>query len=170
MATASLCSGKIPNWLSALWHRVPYKQSRAEWGAVVWKCISWPGLLTYLFIYLFNKPFSNGCCHRLLPGLSWGNIRVSVDSAGAFWGEMIGFISPPFQFMCRFCSSRCSRLILYSQTCCTHLYISTSIRSSFHHFSVTFSLCTSLYFLCPSVSASSGSLFIPPPGVVPPVS
>lgn len=135
-----------------------------EWSFVVWKRISWPGLLTYLFIYLFNKPFSNGCCHRRLPGLSRGNIRVFVDSAGAFWDGLIGFF-PSFSVHVQVLLSTINTAQPDVLHLCTHINICASIHSSFHlyfHFSITSSLYTSLCFLCPSVSASSGSLFLFP--------
>lgn len=79
--------------------------SKAGLNEVLW-CGSVPHgqafLLIYLFIYLFDKPFSNGCCHRRLLGLSRGNIKVFVDSAGGFWSKLIGFFFSPFfseQFM-----------------------------------------------------------------------
>lgn len=46
--------------------------------------------LTYLLIYFYNKPVSNGCCHRQLPGLSMGKLVWGsfVDSAGGFWSKL----------------------------------------------------------------------------------
>lgn len=73
----------------------PHKQSRAKWSFVVWKCISWPGLLIYLFIF-YNKPVSNGCCHTRLSGLSRRKYQSFVDSASGFWSKLIGIFFFPF--------------------------------------------------------------------------
>lgn len=58
--------------------------------------------LTCLFIYLFIFLISllatgvvTGHCY----GLSRGNIKVFVDSAGGFWSKLIGFFFFPEQFM-----------------------------------------------------------------------
>lgn len=140
-----------------------------EWSFVVWKRISWPGLLTYLFIYLFNKPFSNGCCHRRLPGLSRGNIRVFVDSAGAFWSGLIGFF-PSFSVHVQVLLSTINTAQPGVLHLCTHINICASIHSSFHlyfHFSITFSL--SVFFVHMSLPLLD-LFFIPPLGVFPPAS
>lgn len=47
---------------------------------------------THLFI--FNKPVSNGCCHRRLQGLSRGDIKVLLIRLVAFLSKLIGISSP----------------------------------------------------------------------------
>lgn len=97
---------KPPTGLLLLLHRLPYKQSRAEWSFVVRKRASWPSLLAYLFIYLSDKPFSNGCCHRQLPGLSRGNVRVFCWFGWWLGSELIGFFFFPPCGSCTFCFLR----------------------------------------------------------------
>lgn len=103
--------------------------------------------LIYLFIYFSNKPFSDGCCHRLLPGLSRGNIRVLLIWLLALEASWLD--PTPLFFLscsCRFCSPRCHQYIQRSRS-------QGHENPSFHDIyfiSLSFSLCNypPSYHLC----------------------
>lgn len=71
----------------------PHKQSRAKWSFVVWKCISWPGLLIYLF-FIISLLATDVVTHDC-RGLAGRNIRVlliRLVAFGASWLEFSFFL------------------------------------------------------------------------------